>query len=64
MHHGLSLGRPLNLGGLAGSIECGGDGYFSKKVPPTFTCSALLPSLAIALGALNLDLDLPRRACS
>ena len=61
------LGVTLHLmrqGVLAGSIECGGDECFSKKVPSTFTCFTLLPSSAISLGALKLDPDLLSRVCS
>ena len=54
----------MQQGGLAGSIECECDEHFSRKINPAFTYSILLPSSTIALGALELDPDLSRRACS
>ena len=52
----------MQQSGLAGSIECGDDGCFFKKILLASIGFALIPFSAIAFVALRLNLDHPRRA--
>lgn len=58
--------------GLVQCIKCGGDEYFTKKLPLSFTCTNLVPSSSINLMTLGLvpvsqgvdDPQSPRTDCS
>ena len=52
----------MQQSGLVGSIKCGDDGCFFKKIILVSTGFALLPFSAIAFVALRLNLNHPRRA--